>query len=184
MAQKIETKKSNAGKIALIVCASVVALLVVLTVIWMFTSYVPSAKYVDAIKERGVESWKDTASSSFGFDSTRYQFYIGRPGWLSWSSHLAISMPSDVGADGFAISPDGVNAKVIGGKVVEYTADISVVTLQGMSLKSTLYYFKVDKSGNLIDNSLSEDALEVYESHKANIKNLVRKINSIWGFID
>lgn len=186
MAKKVEKKNSNAAKIVLIVGASIVALLLVLTLVWLFTSYNSFNKYVDAIKERGVENWTDSASASYGFDRTRYQYFIGRPSWLSWSGNLSVSMPSDSFSDVNIMFPDGVTVKVSGGKAIEYTADVTVTSVQGTSVKTIVYYLKVDKYGNYLStlNEDSEKALEVYQTHSANIKNLVHKINSIWGFTD
>ncbi len=185
MAAKVE-KKSNAKKIAIIVCVALLALLVILTVIWVFTSYIPYNKYVDMVKSRGTESWKDTISYSSGFDTTRYQYYIARPNWLSWTGFIAISMPGEVGVDGYSISPDGVNVKIVGGKAVEYTADISITKIQAGKVSTSLHYIKVDKNGKYLPAGGNVDytILEVYENHEANIKNLVRKINSIFGFTD
>ncbi|MCR5457130.1 MAG: hypothetical protein K6F14_03535 [Clostridiales bacterium] len=186
MASKAQQKTNNTAKIVLIVGLSIIAVLLVLTLVWMLTSYFTFNKYVDAIKERGAENWTDTASSSYGFDKTRYQYFIGRPSWLSWSGNLVISMPSESISEALALYPDGVNAKVSGGKVIEYTADITTTSIQGSSVRTIVYYIKVDKNGNYISttNEDSERALEVYQAHSANIKNLVHKINSIWGFTD
>lgn len=186
MAKKVEPKNYKTAKIVLIVGASIIALLLVLTLLWFLTSYISFNKYVDVVKERGVDNWTDSSSYSQGFDKTKYQYFIGRPSWMSWSGNLVISMPVEPSSDGFSLFPDGVNAKVSGGKVVEYTADITVTSLQGTSLVTNTYYIKVDKYGNYVSctNQDEERALEVYNTHRANIKNLVRRINSIWGFID
>ena len=186
MAAKAQQKTNNTAKIVLIVGISIIALLLVLTLVWWLTSYNTFNKYVDAIKARGAENWTDTASSSYGFDKTRYQYFIGRPAWLSWSGNLAISMPSEGGSDALSMFPDGVNVKVSGGKVIDYTADITTTSIQGSSVKTIVFYLKVDKNGNYISttNEDSDRAYEVYQAHSANIKNLVHKINSIWGFTD
>ena len=186
MGSKAQQKTNNTAKIVLIVGITIIALLLVLTLVWWLTSYNSFNKYVDAIKARGAENWTDTSTASYGFDRTRYQFFIGRPSWLSWSGNLAISMPSDSISDATIMFPDGLNAKVSGGKVIEYTADITTTSVQGSSVKTIVYYIKVDKNGNYLSttNEDSERAMEVYQAHSANIKNLVHKLNSIWGFTD
>ena len=164
--------------------ALLLAAFTLLSAVWYVTAYRPYDAYVEALRAQpGFR--EDLGFPECGVDAEGYTCNVARPGFLSWTGNLGISLPAltlengeeVVFTDSLIIWPRMTGEPELGVILYEYGFQEGGVTCTGHQLYIT------PEGDYLPYGDEAEDAANeaVLEAHRENVEALLARARTIWG---
>lgn len=179
-AEKKPRRRKLLVRLGLGLCAAFLAV----SAVWYGTAYRPYEEYLEACRE--LPDWKEEdAFRGAGRDAEGFSLNVKRPGFLSWTGNLGLSMPALATEDGeevlftdaliiWPLAGGGTEQGVI---LYEYEVDEEGVSCTGHQLY-------IDREGNYLPyGDAAEDAANqaLLESRRETVQTLLDRARDIWG---
>ncbi|MEG2051273.1 MAG: hypothetical protein RR012_03110 [Oscillospiraceae bacterium] len=176
------TNKKKLMKILL----SVLIVFLIINIIWGLYVYFKYNPF-----QKSVEEHTKTVGHSYVCDG--YTYSVKKPSYLSLTGNLAITPVLNLTTEGLRVGNDGITPftgesidviiwpKLFGGyEIVVNISKYSGKINSNNENEYTILEFYVDENMNPIEN-LSSEKKKVYEANKNNLKDALKKINSVWN---
>lgn len=168
-------------KIVLCVLLALIVAFGAVSLAWYLTAYRAYDTYVEALSEQ-YETEKVSAYGVYAVDEEGYSYYIKRPGFLSWTGNLSVSVPSRKLSNGETLlyvdsliiwpAKDGCE---IGALLYTYEKDDT-------GILSTGHQFYISNRGAYIPQNDDSDAekRQILEERRTSVTIMLEKCFAIW----